>query len=281
LAMNNGWLHHLEFSLRYGIGLPLLVAGTAGVVFVAAREPAMATLLFTFPAAYFVVAGSMRLLFFRYVIPIVPFLCLAAARLVCSAAAYATGSAGIRPRWRPVLFGTFAAVAAVLLTWPSLVNVWQFDRVIRQTDNRVVVARWFEQYVPAGDSVLQSGSRYGHAQFDRRLGYQEWAWDGARGEFRLGRNAATGRPEWILLQESPLPSTTQEIVKQFLEHDYQRVFEFHAANLGGNLLYDLQDAFFVPVTGLESVTRPGPNFVLFKRTPAGATYARAADTISR
>lgn len=282
LAMSNGWVHHLTFSLRYGIGLPLLVVGLIGMVVIAVRQPAMALLLFSFPVVYFAVAGSLHLLFFRYAIPIVPFLCLAAARIVCLAAAQGVEAVGrIRTRARPQLFGPVAAAAAVVLALPSLVSVWRFDRVISQTDNRVVIARWFEEYVPAGSSVLQSGSRYGHAQFDRRLGYREWVWDGGRGEFRVNRAAATGRPDWILVQESPLPSTTQEIVKQFLEHDYQRVFDFRAANLGGGLLYDMQDAFFVPVTGFDQVTRPGPNFVLFKRLPAASTGASAADTVDR
>jgi hypothetical protein len=281
LAMSNGWVHHLAFSLRYGVGLPLLVAGLAGMAFIGARESDMALLLFSFPVVYFAVAGSLHLLFFRYAIPIVPFLCLAAARIVCLTAGRGVEAVRIRREVRPQLFGLVAAASAVLLAVPSLISVWRFDRVISQTDNRVVIARWFERYVAAGSSVLQSGSRYGHAQFDRRLGYREWVWDGGRGEFRVNRAAAAGRPDWILVQESPLPSTTQDIVTQLLEHDYQRVFEFRAVNLNGRPLYDQQDAFFVPVTGFDQVIRPGPNFVLYKHVPAASTYASAADSVER
>jgi hypothetical protein len=169
---------------------------------------------------------------------------------------------------------------AVLVALPSIVSVWRFDRVIRQTDNRVVIARWFAEHVPPGSSVLQSGSRYGHVQFERRLGYREWVWDGGRGEFRIGRAAATGRPDWILVQESPLPSATQPIVNEYLATEYERVSEFRAARLGSGLIYDQQDAFFVPVSGFQRVTRPGPNFVLYKRaavTPGAGSIAAAIE----
>ena len=88
LGLGNGWMHHLQFSLRYGLGLPLLAAGLAGAGAILIREPAIGALLLSFPLAYFAVAGSIRNLFFRYAIPVVPFLCLAAARLICRSSAY-------------------------------------------------------------------------------------------------------------------------------------------------------------------------------------------------
>jgi 4-amino-4-deoxy-L-arabinose transferase-like glycosyltransferase len=274
MTMSNGWAHHLAFSLRYGIGVPLLVAGIAGIALVAWRERRLALVVFSFPVAYFAVAGSLHLLFFRYAIPLLPFLCLAAARLLCQAASAVVTMSPAPSNVRRPLFVGVTVLGAVLLAWPSMASVWRFDRIIRQTDNRVVIARWFAQYVPPGSSVLQSGSRYGHVQFERRLGYQEWVWDGFRGQFKVGRAVATGRPDWILLQESPLPSATQPIVNEFLERDYQRVSDFRAARLGGDLVYDRQDAFFVPVSGFQRVTRPGPNFVLYKRaSPAPGPLA--------
>ena len=88
LGIGNGWLHHLQFSLRYGLGLPLLVAGLAGAAAILIFEPAIGVLLLSFPIAYYAAAGSIRNLFFRYAIPVVPFLCLAAARLICRASSY-------------------------------------------------------------------------------------------------------------------------------------------------------------------------------------------------
>jgi 4-amino-4-deoxy-L-arabinose transferase-like glycosyltransferase len=253
---DNGWLHHLTQSLRYGVGLPILLTGLAGAMALAVRQPRIAVLLFAFPVAYFLVAGSFRNLFFRYMIPVVPFLVLSSAWLVTAAVRRFTPSA-------PAL-----AIVAIALVLPSAVRVWQFNRVVSERDNRVVVADWFARHVPPGDSVLQSGSIYGYAQLDNRV-WVQWTWDRSRRMFMLQNRPASGRPDWILVQDSPLPSLTQDIVKQFLKQDYQFAWRFTAFSPAEGRVYDLQDAFFLPFTGFAGVQRPGPNFTLYKRASVG------------
>ena len=76
----------------------------------------------------------------------------------------------------------------------------------------------------------------------------------------------SGRPDWILVQDSPLPNQTQDIVKEFLRQDYVLAQQFDALSLKDEgLLYDRQDAFFTPFAGFQRVKRPGPNFLLYKR----------------
>jgi 4-amino-4-deoxy-L-arabinose transferase-like glycosyltransferase len=259
-----GWLHHLRLSLRYGVGLPLLAAGLVGTIAIVVRTPGIAAVLFAFPVAYFAVAASVRNLFFRYAIPIVPFLCLAAAWFVCRTVA----------RFMPIEYqrsrAATAWLIAITIVLPSATSVVEFDHVIAQTDNRVLVARWVEEHVPAGSSVLQSGSQYGLAQLDPRLNYVVWVWDKPHLRFTVDNKVATGRPDWILLQESPLPSETQPIVKAFLQDGYVRVQDFVALSLFGEHSYDQQDAFFVPFAGFQGVNRPGPNFVVYRRIGAAS-----------
>jgi len=267
VPIESGWIRHLRLSLRYGVGLPLLAAGLIGMIAIVVRTPGIGAVLFAFPVAYYAVAASSRSLFFRYAIPIVPFLCLAAAWLVCRAAArFVLIEPNRHQRW--ALAVPWLLAAAIVL--PSAISVVAFDRLIAQTDNRVVVARWFEQHVPSGSSVLQSGSQYGHAQFDPRLNYVVWVWNGPHLVFTVNNEPATGRPDWILLQESPLPSATQPIVKEFLRQGYVRVQDFVALSLADDHLFDQQDAFFVPFAGFKGVKRPGPNFALYKRVGAAA-----------
>lgn len=257
LESKTGWIHHLEFSLRYGMGLPLLFAGAVGIALILRTEPLMGLLVFSFPIAYYVAAGSIRNLYFRYAIPMVPFLCVAAARVV-------TGTSALSSRGQ----GWIAGSLALGLVLPSAVSVWQFNRIVSQTDNRVMVARWFADHVPPGSSVLQTGSRYGHVQFDPKLGYKQWTWDGRRRLFLMNGQPAGGRPDWILVQESPLPSETQAVVKEFLREDYVFAWPFKALAPGNGLVFDRQDAFFVPFAGFDRVSRPGPNFTLFRRAAA-------------
>ncbi len=264
LNLDNGWIHHLVNSMRYGLGLPLLVAGLGGGVLLAVRTPGVAVLLLAFPVAYYSVAGGLRNLFFRYTIPIVPFLCLTAAYAVWQAALWLDSRASAARQQRLVCAGALA-ILGIIVIGPSAINLWRFDRIISRTDNRVVVAEWFEQHVRPGSSVLQSGSRYGLAQFNRRLGYVEWVWDGGRNRFNVNGRPAEGQPDWIVVQDSPLPSATQDQVTELLKGDYVLVNSFKALSLKAPLVYDRQDMFYVPFSGLEYVTRPGPNFTLYAR----------------
>lgn len=271
LGLHNGLAHHVEFSLRYGLGLPLLLAGLAGALVLFRADPKGATLLLSFPIAYYLVAGSIRNLFFRYAIPLVPFLCLTAAYLVCRTIAHLPIAAGQTDRkgsrWA---FAVVTSIVAGAVALPSALSVSRFDRLLSETDNRVMVAKWFERHVPPGSSVLQSGSLFGHAQIDGRV-YRNWVWDRTRLIFLLDRQPATGRPDWILVQDSPLPSETQAIVKQLLTEDYVLVHRFEALSLEVDHVFDRQDAFFVPFAGFDEVKRPGPNFSLFKRAGAPAS----------
>jgi 4-amino-4-deoxy-L-arabinose transferase-like glycosyltransferase len=260
LTPDNGWLHHLTYSLRYGLSLPLLLAGLAGAIALAVRDPRRAAVLFAFPLVYFAVAGSFRNLFFRYMIPVVPFLVVAAAWLVTAAVRRVTQS------------GLALAVAAALVVLPSAMSVVEFDRIASAADNRVLVAEWFARHVRPGDSVLQSGSIYGYAQLDNRV-WTVWTWDRFRKAFIVQNRRAVGRPDWILLQESPLPSMTQDVVTEFLNEDYQFVREFAAYVPRNGRVYDIQDAFFIPFTGFSGVERPGPNFTLYRRSSASLKNA--------
>jgi Dolichyl-phosphate-mannose-protein mannosyltransferase len=271
MDLGNGWLYHLTFSLRYGMGIPLLVAGLAGAGLLLWMEPRTGLLLLSFPIAYYVVAGSIRLLFVRYAMPIVPFLCVTAAYLVCGSATWMTSRAlPSADRLKP-LSAVLAAALAVAIIWPSASDVWKFDRIMSATDNRVVVAQWFFDHVTPGETVLQTGSRYGLVQFwDRRFPYKEWRWDGVRQLFILDgtrRFSKTERPDWIIVQDSPLPSTTQPIVKEVITDGYVRIAEFPAFSPSEDLVYDQQDAFYVPLAGFDHVMRPGPNFLVYKHEP--------------
>jgi hypothetical protein len=263
LDLSDGWVHHLEFSLRYGLGLPLLGAAIGGMVLILVMEPRTGVLLLSFPIAYYAVAGSVRNLFFRYAIPLVPFLCLAAARLVTLAVPRIYARSG-RTQAAAV------ALTALVIVLPSATSVVRFDRIISQTDNRVVVARWFDEHVPAGSSVLMSGSLYGYVQFTPDMGYNAWVWDRRRHIFitDLDKRPGVGRPDFILVQDSPLPSETQPIVNEFLKRDYALVRDFQAFSRDAEHVFDQQDAFFAPFAGFRGVARPGPNYVLYKRIGA-------------
>ena len=80
--------------------------------------------------------------------------------------------------------------------------------------------------------------------------------------------SAQDAPEWIVMQDSPLPSGNQDILIELVKDRYELVSAFQAFSASGDLVYDQQDMFFVPFSGFEHVVRPGPNFSVFKRKDA-------------
>ena len=260
-SLEPGWIHHLKLSLRYGLGLPLLLASAAGAMALLGQQGRTGLLLLSFPASYYLVAGGVGNLFVRYALPMVPFLCICAAWLVTWSIRRVTV-----PSQAPAA-AVLTAMVSVLIMLPSLRSCVRFDTIMAATDNRVIIADWFRASVPPGESVLQSGTVYGHAQLDRHL-WTPWVWDRQAQIFRVHGQPATGRPDWILLQESPLPSSTQGLVKEYLKEGYQVAWQFTAFTPRLPGIYDLQDSFFVPYARFDGVQRPGPNFTLYRRMSA-------------
>ena len=90
-----------------------------------------------------------------------------------------------------------------------------------------------------------------------------WSFNPATGSF----GDADGRtPDWLVLEESPLrfyASVSPEL-KRLAADWYTLVREIQATN-GRWAVYDLEDAFFMPVAGFGSVERPGPTVRIYRR----------------
>lgn len=76
-----GWLYHLRISLRFGLGLPLLLFTLAGVVWALVRRRRSDAVLVVFLLVSYLAAGSSAVRFARYMIPLFPALCVLAGRL--------------------------------------------------------------------------------------------------------------------------------------------------------------------------------------------------------
>jgi len=258
-----GWVYHLTFSLRYGLGLPLLVAGLAGAVWLTVRRLRVALILLSFPIAYYIVAGSGYTVYVRYMLPVVPFLCVTAGFAVVELS---------RPVARALRapLAVIVAVVAVAVIWPSARSAASFDRLMRQRDSRLVAGDWVRANVPAGATIFQAGNLYGHLQLEDRkpFRYRHWTWDRLQQTFLDDRRAVPGDwPEWIVVQESALPySYVPDRVVRELRSSYRLAYVERAvdANEPRNV-YDVQDAFYAPYGGFVRVRRPGPNVFVYQR----------------
>ena len=138
-----GWVHHLTVNLRYGLGLPLLVTGILGACWLAIYEPRIAAVVLSFPVVYYAAIGISVLAYARYMVPLVPFLCLTAGVAVDRLA----NAAASRVKGHGV-----SAIAAIVLVVavgsPTAARTVAFDRLVARTDTRVLAARWIEAGIP-------------------------------------------------------------------------------------------------------------------------------------
>lgn len=254
-----GWLYHFSVSLALGLGWPLLCAGIVGLAIASWRCPVETAVLSAFPLAYYAVAGSGRVLFVRYMVPVVPFLCLAAGTF---AVLVADGLA--RRLARPARTVVLTAVCG-LVVLPSATRVIAFDRLLERRDSRLLAADWVEANVAPGASIYQTGSRYG--ELPLRGPIVPWTFDPVPRRFETPESPTDRLPDWIVVQRSPVTYYSQMPVgiEQILQSCYDLVESVRAMNDACPGAYDQQDAFFLPLAGFSSVTRPGPNIDIYRR----------------
>ena len=75
------FIYHFTHSLWAGMGLPLLVLASIGLIYAARKRTASDLILLAFLIAYYAVIGMAQVKFARYTIPLLPVLAILAARI--------------------------------------------------------------------------------------------------------------------------------------------------------------------------------------------------------
>jgi 4-amino-4-deoxy-L-arabinose transferase-like glycosyltransferase len=270
VLLGTGWRYHAAVTLWHGVTWPLLLAAAGGLLWMILAQPRRAALLLSFPLVYYAVAGRGTTVFARYMVPVVPFLCLAAGFLVSRLAAPTARFVSVSRGQAAV--GASPPLAAVALTLalatPGLVKSIVLDRLLSMTDSRVLAAEWAAANIPAGSSVYLAGGRYGAPDLSVRGSpppYFLWEFDEAHGKFDTGTGPTEEWPRWIVVQESPLEvySRVPSAVRERLD-GYDLRHSFRAVDMRTPHVYDQQDAWFLPLAGFDGVGRPGPNVYLYQ-----------------
>ena len=259
------WRVHLTSSLWFGLRWPVLVAAFFGLASFIARDRRRGLLVSLFPLLYFAIIGAGQTAFARYIIPIVPFLCLAAAYGVSQVAQMLA----LRAQWRMPMV---AWPLAILVAIPSTLATIRIDRLLASTDNRLIAAAWIATEFPDGTTLYQSGAQYGQVQMqtsagNRRERYPRIMFNEETGIFTADDGTAASSPAVVVIQEHPLTySRTPESVRRFLNSGYQLRASFAALDSADpRLVFDEDDAFYVPLDGFDAVARAGPNLMIYER----------------
>ena len=292
LDLGMGWWYHLRFTLPLGLGWILCFAALIGILILIKLDLRQSAILLTFPLIYYFIFGKGYTVMARYMVPIVPLICIAAAVGIVFMSNKLIGFLRLSS-----LKDVAPLALAALVLLQSAHGVIQVDRLLATKDNRLVAADWMEQNAPENSSVYQTGAIYGHLELDnspealaRRLEaigeanlsaaqldysrdktvktYQEWEYDERLRQFMFRGQNQTELPKYIIRQESPLIlfSTIESQIAEILETAYTLKASFKAIAMGNvENWFTQQDAFYLPFDGFKGVQRPGPNFYIYEK----------------
>ena len=235
----------------------VFAAAIAGLIVAWRRSPGHAAVLFAFVAAFLTVLGGGRTVFFRYVMPLVPLVCVFAGVTAAALGEAITRSSRVRP-------GMATAVLAVVIGAPSLIGSLWMDVLLARTDTRILAARWLIGQLQPEHSVYDAGWTYVRLDL-RSASYHGWIFDPRTRSF----GDPDGRtPHWLIVSESPLSLYAQAdpAIKELAAARYRPVFVVRGTrSLESEAVYDRQDAFFMPFSRFWEVERPGPTITVYRR----------------
>ena len=249
-----GWWVHLTSSLRYGVGSPIVMLGIAGLAWSIYTTPRLGLCVALVPITTYLAIGGGRTAFSRYAIPLVPFICLGAAVAVVEGSRAMTRALA-RPQWSAALAWACAAIVIA----PSALSVWQFNRLLSIEDSRVAAARWIQQRFPAGATIGESERRFNRLSF-----HDDTATEPSRYLTQVLTPDAPD-PDAIVVTESPLhPGGLPPEISPDRLSNYTRAFESSPPQRPG-AVYDWQDEFYIPLSGMTALDRPGPRVTVYVR----------------
>ncbi len=253
----DGWRYYYGFALRYGMGLTAmaLVPPALAWGFLARRPLALASALFA--TLSFLLFGLSPALLSRYLTPLVP----AFAILLAGAVTALIRRSG----WRhPALL---LALITIALAAEPLWRSFEHDRLLGQTDTRVLATEWLRAHLPPQQRVAMAGTVF-------------WGW----GEPALPPGHAVVRGPldpaalddagvgWIVAHDHSLfssrldPASLERLDGRLV---LRAAFDpFRGAR--DHAVYDAQDAYYAPLGGFAAVERPGPSVRIYQFKPAPA-----------
>ena len=257
--LGRGWSYHFKRSLPTALGLPVFIAAILGAIRLATISGRGALITGAFCAALYVLLAPGRTVFFRYILPIVPVACLYAAVAVHDAADWLARRAHVSSR-APVV------PLAMAISVPTFVNSVWMDALLAKTDTRVLAGRWLAARVKPEDSLYDAGGAYAGASLVG-LSVHRWAVETFDPTENAFANSSGRLPDWVILPESPLVyGSVPPELRRLAAEKYELVQTLPATRLPNTgAIYDLQDAFFLPMSGYATVLRPGPTIRIYRR----------------
>jgi 4-amino-4-deoxy-L-arabinose transferase-like glycosyltransferase len=301
IILRRGWWHHLSFSLRFGLGWTLFFASLAGILILIKKDLRKTIILCSFPLVYYALSGKGYTVFLRYIIPVIPFLCITGAVFTVDV------SNKIAGYFRSNLKNVITYLIMILIIMPSIYNIINFNRLLAKKDNRLIAKEWIDENIQGGSSIYQPGSKWGKIELyptiealekvykemmvkggggrtlktkmyylkakidylkkENIQGYEDWKYNSKLRKFSFNDEEKDTLPKYIVRKESPLVvySRTPEEIMELLKTSYYLKKSFKVIDINNkDNLFDQQDAFYIPFVGFRDIQRPGPNIYIYE-----------------
>jgi hypothetical protein len=164
-----------------------------------------------------------------------------------------------------------AGLTGILIMSPSLIRDLQLNRLLHQTDTRTIARKWMIEHIPPASAVvLIGGDGYGKPKVPGM--YISLPVDNLRSLKRWTKWA-----KWVVSDSFPplslwSPGATDA---ELAELNSEGTLEFDVDSIRPGtetLIFDPNDAFYVPFNHITSMLRPGPRIRIWKITasPGGS-----------
>jgi hypothetical protein len=128
----------------------------------------------------------------------------------------------------------------------------------------VLAAEWLIEHAEPGQTLFEATDPYTELNL-RGVPLHSWGFDAATGSFP---GAGGGTPDWLVLHESPLWTYARvtPALRRLADQKYELAHAVRATKgASRSAVYDLQDAFFMPLSKFNTVERPGPTVLIYRR----------------
>ncbi|MFH1038554.1 MAG: glycosyltransferase family 39 protein [PVC group bacterium] len=267
LQTPRGWLYHIVFSFRYGMGWPLEVLALVGVglaVLRAIRGRIPERLLLSFILPFYLALSFQKSCFIRYTTLLLPFLCLLAAVLLVS----------LRSRGKcPAVL--LALLSASIMLEPAL-RIIGLDQLLSRPDTRNLAGDWMEGNIPLTSAVIYSqpfifGRPDGFFRYPNRISAPQGL---GAAEMRSLLDLDLPGTKYAVIHESPLAySSPDPEITRLLAGEGELVYRIDAFQLyRARVVFDPFDAFYVPLAGFREAAFPGPDIRIYGFRKAGIHF---------
>ncbi len=244
--LTNGYAYYYNFAYRHGAGWLLFVLTPIAILWGFFSRTPLAILSGAFAVLGFVIFAGSTAWHARYLVPMIPgvvVLVVGFLQMIIRRVA--------PQRWHDVLL----AVATIALIAQPLRDSIAFDQTVARTDSRVQATNWLRENAPDGSVAGVAGTVF-------------WSWGEPWMPPNVKRVQTTLDPaalkaagvQYLITHDHPLfSSSVHPEAIAALEPNLELLVEFDPfVGAKQNALFDMQDAFYVPMAGLDAVERPGP-----------------------